>query len=259
MKNRLYGITIVLLAVLAIAGCGGTAATTTTGTTTAPFVCHPKVPAQAGECIRQGLEHEGAAPRATAPATATLRYQGIDISRWQPHPEFRRLYKEGIRFVIVQGADNDFQSNPFFDSQVRSAHEAHMKVGVYIFAEGAASSSQAHALERAARSERKRITLGAWVDAEVPSAYSHACGIAQELSHSFYIVGTYGSPGTYAGGRCHGYTWPAEWGGGTAYPLNGYPFSAIKVRQWCGTCFLAGNAGQIDRDENLGLMALPKQ
>lgn len=251
----------VLVFMLVLAGCGSSRAPSVTHTAgeRAPFVCHHKVPAQLGECIRQELESNGvkpAAPRLSTRFGAAYHAQGVDISRWQPHPAFHELYRQGIRFVIVQGADNCSESNPFFDSQVRSAHEAGMAIGVYVFAEGCAASGQAAALERAAASERSRITLGAHVDAEVPSAYGQACSIVAALSRSFYIVGVYGSPGTYGGGRCRGVVWPAEWGGGAVYPLAGYPFSAVKLRQWCGTCYLAGNAGQIDRDEDLGLLAL---
>jgi hypothetical protein len=216
-----------------------------------------------GECIRQELETGGREiePQASPPPAkigASFHTQGIDISRWQPHPDFRELYREGIRFVIVQGADNDHASNPFFDSQVRSAHEAGMQVGVYVFAEGAFGTYQANALISAAARERSRISLGAFVDTEVGSAYGQACTIATALKRSFYLVGVYGSPGTYRGGRCVGFVWPAEWGSGAPYALSGYPASAIVLRQWCGTCYLSGNSGQIDRDEDRGLLALAK-
>lgn len=253
-------IVFVALCAALISGCGGAPKTPPPRSLPQPgtFVCHPKHPAQLGECIRQELEAKGRNPRAIAPATVTGRAQGIDISRWQPHPDFRRLHAEGIRFVIVQGADDAHASNPFFDSQIRGAHEAGMAVGVYIFVEGDSSSAQADALIAAARSERSRITLGAHVDAEVPSAYGHACGVALALSGSFHVVSLYSSPGLWFSGRCVGYAWPAEWGSGSAYPLNGYPSSAIKLRQFCGTCVLGGNSGQIDRDEDLGLLALAK-
>lgn len=255
-----------LLALL-IVGCGGSSHTTSVHvpTTTvpvptpAPFVCHHKVPAQMGECIRQELEHEGAArPKALGltPLTLAGRAQCIDISRWQPHPDFRLLYREGIRCVIDQGADNTFASNPYFGEQVRAAHAAGMKIGVYVFAEGGFPVYQANVLIAVARPYRSLISLGAWVDAEVSSAYPQACGVVSALARSFHVFGVYGSPGTYRGGRCIGFVWPAEWGSGRAYPLPGYPFSAIKLRQWCGTCVLAGNPGQVDRNEDLGLIAL---
>lgn len=259
-------IALALLAVLLFVGCGSSSHSASSSTTPAPpasaqpFVCHPKAPPQLGECIRQELESRSIAPAApklsaTFGLTAGVQ-QGIDISRWQPHPDFRALFREGIRFVIVQGADNAHESNPFFDSQVRSAHEAGMLVGVYIFAEGDSSSAQANALIAAAAPERSRIVLGAYVDAEVDSAYPRACGVAAALARSFPHVGVYGSPGTYRGGRCTGGVWGACWGGGPPCALPGYPFSAIVLRQWCGTCRLGGNDGEIDRDEDRGAIAL---
>lgn len=231
--------------------------TTTTTTPATPFVCHPKQPPEMGECIRQELEHTGVKPArpkfGALPLALRGRTQGIDISRYQPHPAFRLLYRQGIRFVIVQGADNAHASNPFFASQVREAHEAGMQVGVYIFAEGDSSTAQANALISVASSERSRITLGAYVDAEVGSAYPHVCGIVSVLVHHFWIVGVYGSPGTYAGGAC-GASWPAEWGFSLASPLPGFSFHSMVLRQWCGTCVLSG-VGEVDRDEDLGALA----
>lgn len=231
----------------------------------APFVCHHKQPAQAGECIRQELEAKGvtpAAPRLGAVLGAKAYSQCVDISRWQPHPRFRQLRAEGIVCVIVQGADNVSRSNPFFDEQVRDAHEAGMTVGAYIYVEGGSSVAQADALGGALEKERVLIVDGVWVDTEQTNAYPHACGIAERLrSHWHYkIVGDYGSVGTVPAWMnvCHLLDWPAMWGGGSARPAPGFTFAEVKIRQWCGTCVLGGNDGQIDRDEDLGLLELAK-
>lgn len=252
-----------LLAVAALlAGCGGQH-TTTTRSAPQPAPTVPEgytqcsdgtiVRAEAGACIKHEL---GENLQLVAPLTAGPRAQCIDISRWQPHPQFGVLHRQGIRCVIVQGAADAHASNPFFDSQIRSAHEAGLLVGVYIFAEGAPGKAQADALIAVASSERSRITLGAGVDAEVDVAYAHVCAISHELERSFYLVYVYGSPGTYQGGHCTKYVWPAIWGTRSPVPLPGYSSSAIVFWQWCGTCRLAGNDGEIDRDEDRGLIAL---
>lgn len=244
-----------LAACMLAAGCGGTRTVTHTVTErAAPFACHHKTPAQLGECVRQEL----GPTRGVAPPTANGRAQGIDISNWQPHPDFRQLYRQGTRFVIVQASDNGGHSNRYFGSQVRGAHAAGMRVGVYIFVEGNSAAYQANTVVNVAAPYRSLITLGAHVDAEVSSAYSHACGVAAILAQHFHIVSLYSSPGLWFFGRCVGYAWPAEWSSGPAYPLNGYPASAVKLRQWCGTCYMAGNSGQIDRDEDLGLLELSR-
>lgn len=269
MHRRLASLAI--LSSLLVAGCGGSAHSPVTqqhvheATAPAPAPVIPEgmttcsdgkiVRAEAGACIRQELHQQGF--QLVAPLTAAGgRAQCIDISRWQPHPQFGVLHRQGIRCVIVQGAANEHASNPYFDSQVRSAHEAGMKVGVYIFAEGAFGVYQADALIAVVRSERSRITLGAAVDAEVDSAYPQVCRIAQTLERSFYLVYVYGSPGTYRGGHCSKYVWPAVWGTRAPVPLSGYRSSAIVFWQWCGTCRLLGNDGEIDRDEDRGLIGL---
>lgn len=255
---------------IVVAGCGG--ASHSPGVSSHPvtatkpsFVCHHKDPAQLGECVRQELEYDGITP-ARPPLTETLgagRPQCVDISRWQPHPRFRQLRAEGIVCVIVQGADNTSASNPFFDEQVRDAHEAGMAVGAYIYVEGGSSTAQADALGRAVAGERSRITLGVWIDTEQPDAYQHACGIAARLRSPvwrFTIIGDYGSVGTVPASMntCALLDWAAMWGGGPARPAPGFTFAELKFRQWCGTCILGGNDGQIDRDEDLGLLALGK-
>lgn len=260
-----------LLAALALAGCGSSSAPHPRSVAKATaFVCHHKEPAQAGECIRLELEARGITPAAPqlvpgtfgSPFAAGGSYTGnqcIDISRWQTTPDFPELYREGIRCVITQTNYGESASNPYLAYQVIHAHEAHMAVGVYVFELGECGSCQASTLTRLERPFARYVTLGAWVDAEVPGAYGEACTTASTLRHEGWaIVGVYGSPGTYSGGRCDGYVWPAEWGSGAPYPLNGYSSSAIVFRQWCGTCTLGG-VGSIDRDEDRGLLALAHQ
>jgi hypothetical protein len=96
-----------------------------------------------------------------------------------------------------------------------------------------------------------------WADAEQPGAYQNTCSYtAGARARGVHIYGVYSSPGIYTGGRCDGYAWPAEWGGGSAYPLSGYPSSAVLIRQRCGTCTLAGFHGEVDLDEALGILGL---
>lgn len=239
-----------------IVGCGSSPPKK--AKTAAPFVCVP-VKHEMGECNRQLLEYEGVSPaQPSLPSTfgATLHQQGIDVSRYQGCPDWGELYGEGIRFAIVQVADNDFASNPYIACQINGAHAAHIAVGVYDFTEGASSISQAEATIAAAAPYRANTTLGAWVDAEIPEAYPRACETAHDLAGHFHIVGVYSSPGIYQGGRCQGDQWPAEWGSEAPYALPGYPSTGIELRQWCGTCTIGGVSGEVDRDEDTGVLAL---
>lgn len=270
MRSRLLTLLLlILLAVLVLAGCGGHSPTRAKAKpkppSSEPFVCHHKVPAQAGECIRQELEHDGITPAApSSPPTPTVSvhlggaasgHQCIDISRYQTEPDFPLLYREGIRCVIVQTNYGEGASNPYFTYQVTHAVAAHIAVGAYVFELGECGSCQASTLVRVVHPLARDVTLGAWVDAEVAGAYGSACSTAAALhADGFTIYGVYSSPGLWPRQRCGGYIWPAEWGGGAPYPLPGYPSSAILFRQWCGTCTLGG-VGEIDRDEDRGLLA----
>lgn len=221
-------------------------------------LCHHKTPAQAGECIQQGLEAEGITLATPGPSTffEVPHATCVDISRWQGLPNWTAVRQAGVRCVIVQTNDGGAH-NPLFAAQVTGAFRAGLKIGVYLFVEGGSASYQVAVAKSVARSvPSSYITLGGQADAEVSSAYAVTCAVVHGLHAGFRVVGVYGSPGTYRGGRCEGYVWPAEWGSGRAYPLPGYPDSAIKFRQNCGTCRLNGFSGEVDRDEDLGLLAL---
>ena len=154
---------------------------------------------------------------------------------------------------MIQTNDGGF-ANPLFWVQATEARAAHVPFGVYVFVEGGCAQCEANLSYETAKGSG--YTLGAWADAEIPSAYPVTCTVVKDLHVHFHIVGVYSSPGIYAGGRCEGYLWPALWGGGKAYPFAGYPSSAVKVRQWSGSGTLPGFSGQVDRDEALGLLAL---
>jgi Glycosyl hydrolases family 25 len=269
MKRFLFA----ALAALLLVGCGGahpSPPASSHPTTKAPFVCHPRLPAEGSECIRQKLEYEGVTPAApsTPPAKAStptasaggaveaslslsFAPQCVDVSVYQRVPNFTEA---GVRCVIIQANDGTYR-NPLFSQQVQAAKRAHVPWGAYTFiAPGEAGAGQADIA--ISMSKGLGRTLGVWADAEVPGAYSEACPYtARARSASIHIYGVYSSPGLWPGYRCAGYEWPAEWGTGPAYSLAGYPSSAIKFRQWCGTCTLAG-IGEVDRDEALGLLAL---
>jgi hypothetical protein len=238
MKIRLTLLPCLLLAILASSG------------TPAHASCGAHAHPGAGECIKQQLRARGFA---LAPATATPAAQGVDISNWQGVPDLNGARRSGIRFLIIQTNDGFFR-NPFYWLQAAAARNAGIPFGTYTFLEGASGAAQANLSASIAAGTGR--SLGIWADAEQSSAYPVTCSYVNAAAAHAHIFGVYGSPGTYAGGRCRGYLWPAEWGSGHAYSFAGYPPSAIKVRQWCGTCRVPWHAGEIDRDESLGLLAL---
>lgn len=233
---------------LVLAGCGEQPVPSRT-----PFVCHLRVPAEAGECIKQELEYGGVVPAAPQKtAGLTVAPQCVDVSVYQGVPNFTA---GGVRCVIVQTNDGTFE-NRLFREQVRAAARAHIPWGVYAFlAPGESGEAQANLAY--SMSQGLGRSLGIWGDAEVNGAYEHACSFTARLrALHVHLYGIYSSPGLWPGYRCRGLIWPAEWGTGPAYPLSGYPVSAIVLRQWCGTCTLAGFPGEVDRDESLGLISL---
>jgi hypothetical protein len=257
--GEIFGPLLTLLVVLlTVAGCGSGSSPSPPVPRPAatPFVCHQRVPAEAGECIREELEARGITPAAPElGVTFGARVgapQCVDVSVYQGVPNFRA---GGVRCVVIQTNDG-LTRNPLFYAQVAAAKRAGIPWGVYTYLEGFSGAQQA----RTALSMSKGLgrTLGVWGDAEHASAYPQACSFTAQAHQVAYIVGVYGSPGTYAGGRCEGYSYPAEWGGGPAFPLPGYPASSVKLRQWCGSCLLAGFAGEVDRDEALGVLALAR-
>lgn len=205
-----------------------------------------------GECIEQEY---GNHKTATVPDTSSVPSQCVDISNWQGVPNLSAAKRAGIRCVIIQTNDAGFH-NPFLAAQVAEAKSAHMPFGFYTFTE--AGSGEYQAAVALSLGQKYHPQLGYWTDVEVPGSYSHACSYVNYIKrHGVAISGVYASPGNYNGGRCAGYIWPAEWGSGKAYPLSGYPASAIKLRQWCGTCSLhPAFSGAVDRDESLGLLSL---
>lgn len=259
MRRILAALVVVLLLVLAGCGAGHRhaaapltlaprhALTAPSESTQAP--CRLRLPAEAGECIRQ--QHPAPPPKLGSELRAPAP-QCVDISVYQGVPDFRA---GGVRCVIIQANDGGFR-NRLFDAQVAAAKRARIPWGVYTFLAPGESGSL-EATVALAMSNHLGRSLGLWADAEVSGAYEHACEyVGYARAGGVHIYGVYSSPGLWPGYRCAGYIWPAEWSSSSAQPLPGYPSSAIKVRQWCGTCRPAGFPGEVDRDEALGIIAL---
>jgi len=201
-----------------------------------------------GEAYRRQLcvEHKLSAPRRLKSANGN----GVDISRWQVVPNLRA---SGASFVIIQANFGTAPSNPFFSAQIRAAEQAHIPWGIYTFLTGESGTAQADVALRIARS----APLGIWGDAETAGGYSSACAYASRLKTAgVRIYGIYAPRGGWPGHNCGGYNWPAEWNSGASFPLPGYSSSTMKMRQFCGTCFLPGFGGQVDLDYNLGILSL---
>jgi hypothetical protein len=240
----------VALTVFALGGCAATSSPP--ATRPAPFVCHPKAPAQMGECVRQQFEAEGKTPVQPSLTFGAARAQCVDVSVWNGVPNFKAA---GVRCVIIQTNDGGSRNSLFY-AQVAAAKRAEIPWGVYTFTEANMSGASQAAIALSMSNGRGR-SAGVWTDVETPGSYSRACEyINYALAHGVHIAGKYSAPGLVEGAACQGYDWPAEWGYGRAYPLPGYSQARTIIRQNCGTCHLSGFSGQVDRDEDLGLLVL---
>lgn len=257
---------LALAAALLLAGCGSqqhanpntpVKVTLSTGRPGLRFgepngsTCVTRNPPQANECVEQAMKAEGKHLTLPAP-TLTSHQQCADWSQWQGwYPQ-----TAGLHCVIIQAAYG-LSEEPSLHEQVRDAKNHGLPYGVYDFGEpgvsGASEMSYTHDLERGA-------PLGYWFDAEVSGVFWRSCeftGEAQDLG--VRIFGVFSYPGGYAaggGGHCAGYLWASEWGVPGPSPFGGYPASAIKLWQSCGTCVRYGVT--TDLDVNKGLLELAK-
>jgi hypothetical protein len=209
--------------------------------------CVTRTPPQASECIEQAHARSLAAP------TLTSHQECADWSQWQGwYPD-----TSGLHCVIIQAAYG-LSQEPSLREQVRDARNHGLPYGVYNFGEpgvsGASEMAYTHALE-------PHAPLGYWFDVEVSGVFWRSCEFTSEAQDlGLRIFGVFSYPGGYVAGggqQCAGYLWASEWGIGGPSPFGGYPASAIKLWQDCGTCDRFGVTTDLDVDEGLLALASP--
>jgi hypothetical protein len=258
---------LALVAIAFLAGCGATPhanpntpikVTLSTGKPGLRFkepngtTCVTRNPPQASECVEQAMKTEGKRLTLTAP-TVTSHQECADWSQWQGwYPN-----TAGLHCVIIQAAYG-LSEEPSLREQVRDARNHGLPYGVYNFGEpgisGGSEMAYTHALE-------PHAPLGYWFDAEVSGVFWRSCEFTSEAQDlGLKIFGVFSYPGGYAAGggtHCAGYLWASEWGVGGPSPFGGYPASAIKLWQYCGTCDRFGVTTDLDVDEGLIALATP--
>jgi hypothetical protein len=216
--------------------------------------CVTRNPPSANECVEQYDRKQGLT-RAIAPSTAfhTTHAQCADWSQWQGYyPQ-----TAGLHCVIIQAAYG-LREEPSLREQVRDARNHGLPYGVYNFGEpgisGASEMAYTHRLE-------PNAPLGYWFDAEVSGVFWRSCEFTSEAQAlRVRIFGVFSYPGGYAAGggtRCAGYLWVSEWQVAGPSPFGGYPASAIRLFQYCGTCDRFGVTTDLDVDEGLIALANP--
>ena len=201
--------------------------------------CTHRNPPSSGECVAQ---HFGVGLTAPAP-TVSAGPLCEDWSVWQGYSPSTA----GLRCVIIQSNYGQTRE-PSVSSQMADARRHHIPFGCYTFMDGSSGAAQARTANHFCPTSSGR-TLGLWADAEVNGAYGQACRYTAQAAHLAHLYGLYTAPGLWPGGRCQGLLWPAEWGAAYAYPFGGYPWSAVRLWQTCGTC-------GTDLDKPLGIIAL---
>ena len=63
---------------------------------------------------------------------------GIDVSRWQETIDFNKVKAAGAEFVIMRigiqsDIDAEISKDRYYDTYIKDAKEAGLKVGVYVF------------------------------------------------------------------------------------------------------------------------------
>jgi hypothetical protein len=242
---------LLLPLLLIVAGCGGaprssprvTQPATLTFSEPAGPACYTRNPPAMGECV---AEHFGLRIPTVSSPGAVNRGECADISHWQgAYPDL-----SGLRCVIIQ-SNYGLTPAPDLYSQIADANTHHIPWGAYVFMEGDGGDAEAQLAVQLTNGRGR--TLGVEADAEVGAAYPHACELIREVfALHMHIAQLFAAPGMWPGGRCEGWLWPSEWGVSAAYPFAGYPSSAIKLWQDCGTC------SRFDRDVDEGLIALSK-
>lgn len=97
--------------------------------------------------------------------------RGCDISYWQGNVDFAKMYKAGIRFIIIR-AGYGTKVDKYFVSYIAGALAAGICVGVYwfIYASNTQESEQnAYACIEAIAPYKEYITCGVWCDLEYDS------------------------------------------------------------------------------------------
>ena len=256
------------LAALLLCACGST--TPTVPRPSAPHAqttCHPRSPAQMGECVAQQYRAEGKL-KAVAPRKISGP-QGVDVSVWQGYPDWSEAKRHGLTFVINQAtelgyADPNYVTNTVRERATGLAYDAYM----YLRPGCAGADYTADLFASVVKRARGFQSLPPMLDQENDGCLPHNssiaaydCAVANRIRHDdgWSTVLLYTSPGLWSGlGRntCGMYLVLADWGG---FQLpEGWTHAVAQ--QYCGMfCTFPGISGYVDRDVSYSLLSLRRK
>ena len=64
---------------------------------------------------------------------SNLSYQGIDVSNWQGHIDYRQVRESGIEVVYIKSSQGSNIKDAYFDINYENAKANGLKVGFYHF------------------------------------------------------------------------------------------------------------------------------
>ena len=119
-----------------------------------------------------------------------VRKIGIDVSQWQGNINWGAVASAGVKFAIIRCgytgmADGRRYTDPMFDKNIKMAHAAGIKVGVYYFSQAISVSEAEGEAAYAADLIRKagvKLDLPVFMDVEIVSATSRSRMINARLS-----------------------------------------------------------------------------
>ena len=119
-----------------------------------------------------------------------VRKIGIDVSQWQGNINWASVASAGVKFAIIRCgytgmADGRRYTDPMFDKNIKMAHAAGIKVGVYYFSQAISVSEAESEAAYAADLIRKagvKLDLPVFMDVEIVSATARSRMINARLS-----------------------------------------------------------------------------
>ena len=130
-------------------------------------------------------------------AKTTYIYNGIDVSKWQGTINWKKVKADGIDFVLIHcGSTSTKQAfniieDTYFDSNIKNAYAAGIKVGVYYYS-GATSASEAkqeaNYVLKLINPYKSMITLPVFMDYETD-------GSSDRIAKNYSKTGTNSSSG----------------------------------------------------------------
>lgn len=179
------------------------------------------------------------------------RVYGVDVSKWQKTIDWKKVKASGIDFAIIRlgyrgSADGTLNTDEYFETNVKGAHAAGIKVGIYFFTNAITASeakAEANYCIKKLKDYSSYITMPVMYDIEEPSTRTMKAKLSKttmtKMCKSFcetieaggYRAGVYSSKSFLEGklkmsDLANYYTWCARYNTICQY------FSGVREGMW---------------------------